>query len=74
MGMAQGIKHGCITTVHNVTNTQTLVDACNSKKSDLRRARAGLMSLAPTSTGKEQRGSNALELHKYDSNGKTCNG
>uniref|UniRef100_A0A7S0R109 Glyceraldehyde-3-phosphate dehydrogenase n=1 Tax=Pyramimonas obovata TaxID=1411642 RepID=A0A7S0R109_9CHLO len=46
-----GIKHGCITTVHNVTNTQTLVDACNSKKSDLRRARAGLMSLAPTSTG-----------------------
>ena len=34
-----GIVHGCITTVHNVTNTQTIVDAPNSKKSDLRRAR-----------------------------------
>jgi glyceraldehyde 3-phosphate dehydrogenase len=34
-----GIKHGCITTIHNVTNTQTIVDAPNTKKSDLRRAR-----------------------------------
>jgi glyceraldehyde 3-phosphate dehydrogenase len=34
-----GIKHGCITTIHNLTNTQTLLDAPNSKKSDLRRAR-----------------------------------
>jgi glyceraldehyde 3-phosphate dehydrogenase len=34
-----GIVHGCITTVHNITNTQTLVDAPNKKKSDLRRAR-----------------------------------
>lgn len=34
-----GIKHGCITTIHNLTNTQTIVDAPNTKKSDLRRAR-----------------------------------
>jgi len=46
-----GIVHGCITTVHNITNTQTVVDAPNNKKSDLRRARSGLVNLAPTSTG-----------------------
>lgn len=46
-----GIVHGCITTVHNITNTQTVVDAPNTKKSDLRRARSGLVNLAPTSTG-----------------------
>ncbi|KAK9834464.1 hypothetical protein WJX74_002256 [Apatococcus lobatus] len=46
-----GIVHGCITTVHNVTNTQTIVDAPNTKKADLRRARSGLVNLAPTSTG-----------------------
>lgn len=45
------IKHGCITTVHNLTNTQTIVDAPNAKKADLRRARSGLVNLAPTSTG-----------------------
>jgi glyceraldehyde 3-phosphate dehydrogenase len=46
-----GIERGCITTVHNLTNTQTLMDAPNAKKSDLRRARSGLVNLAPTSTG-----------------------
>lgn len=46
-----GIKHGCITTVHDVTNTQTIVDAPNVKKTDLRRARSALVNLAPTSTG-----------------------
>ena len=46
-----GIDHGCITTVHNVTNTQMLLDAPNAKKSDLRRARSGMSNLAPTSTG-----------------------
>ena len=46
-----GIKHGCITTVHNVTGTQTLVDMPNTKKSALRRARSGMVNLAPTSTG-----------------------
>ena len=46
-----GIKRGSITTIHNVTNTQTIVDAPNSKKSDLRRARSGMTNLAPTSTG-----------------------
>jgi glyceraldehyde-3-phosphate dehydrogenase type I len=46
-----GIVHGCITTIHNVTNTQTIVDAPNTKKTDLRRARSALCNLAPTSTG-----------------------
>jgi len=46
-----GIARGCITTIHNITNTQTLLDAPNAKKSDLRRARSGLVNLAPTSTG-----------------------
>ena len=43
-----GIRHGVITTVHDVTNTQTVVDAPHK---DLRRARSSLMSLIPTSTG-----------------------
>ena len=45
-----GIKHGCITTVHDVTATQTLVDMPNHKKDDLRRARSGMLNLCPTST------------------------
>jgi glyceraldehyde 3-phosphate dehydrogenase len=45
---ALGIRHGVITTVHDVTNTQTVVDAPHK---DLRRARSSLMSLIPTSTG-----------------------
>ena len=46
-----GIVQGAITTIHCITNTQTIMDAPNAKKSDLRRARSGLMNLAPTSTG-----------------------
>jgi glyceraldehyde 3-phosphate dehydrogenase len=46
-----GINHGCITTIHDVTGTQTLVDMPNTKKSDLRRARSGMVNLCPTSTG-----------------------
>jgi glyceraldehyde 3-phosphate dehydrogenase len=46
-----GIVRGAITTIHDVTNTQTIVDATNSKKTDLRRARSGMTNLAPTSTG-----------------------
>jgi glyceraldehyde 3-phosphate dehydrogenase len=46
-----GIVHGCITTIHDVTGTQTLVDMPNTKKSDLRRARSGMCNLCPTSTG-----------------------
>jgi glyceraldehyde 3-phosphate dehydrogenase len=42
------IRHGVITTVHDVTNTQTVVDAPHK---DLRRARSALMSLIPTTTG-----------------------
>ena len=43
-----GIKHGVITTIHDVTNTQTVVDAPHK---DLRRARSCLQSLIPTTTG-----------------------
>lgn len=43
-----GIRHGVITTVHDMTNTQTIVDAPHK---DLRRARASALSLIPTSTG-----------------------
>ena len=43
-----GIRHGVITTIHDITNTQTVVDAPHK---DLRRARAGSLSLIPTSTG-----------------------
>lgn len=43
-----GIRHGSITTIHDMTNTQTLVDAPHK---DLRRARAASLSLIPTSTG-----------------------
>jgi glyceraldehyde 3-phosphate dehydrogenase len=45
---AFGIKHGSITTVHDITNTQTILDASHK---DLRRARACGMSLIPTTTG-----------------------
>lgn len=43
-----GIKHGTITTIHDVTNTQTIVDR---PAKDLRRARSALNSLIPTTTG-----------------------
>ena len=43
-----GIRHGVITTIHDMTNTQTLVDAPHK---DLRRARAASLSLIPTTTG-----------------------
>ncbi|GBG30057.1 Glyceraldehyde-3-phosphate dehydrogenase [Hondaea fermentalgiana] len=46
-----GIERGVINTVHNVTNTQSIMDAPNTKKDDPRRARAGMLNLAPTSTG-----------------------
>lgn len=43
-----GIRHGLITTIHDNTNTQTIVDAPHK---DLRRARATSLSLIPTTTG-----------------------
>jgi glyceraldehyde 3-phosphate dehydrogenase len=43
-----GIEHGVITTIHDATNTQVVVDAPHK---DLRRARAAGMSLIPTTTG-----------------------
>lgn len=45
---AIGIRHGVITTVHDVTNTQTVVDGPHK---DYRRARSALLNLVPTSTG-----------------------
>ena len=43
-----GLEHGCMTSIHNITNTQTIVDKGHS---DLRRARACGQSLIPTTTG-----------------------
>jgi glyceraldehyde 3-phosphate dehydrogenase len=43
-----GIRHGVVTTMHNATNTQVVVDAPHT---DLRRARSALNSLIPTTTG-----------------------
>ncbi len=43
-----GIKHGSMTTIHNITNTQTILDAPHK---DLRRARACGQNLIPTTTG-----------------------
>lgn len=42
------IRHGSITTIHDLTNTQSILDTPHK---DLRRARASGMSLIPTTTG-----------------------
>ncbi len=43
-----GIAHGMITTIHDVTNTQTILD---KPMKDMRRARSGMVNLIPTTTG-----------------------
>ena len=43
-----GIRHGSITTIHNLTNSQTLVDIPHN---DLRRGRSAINNLIPTTTG-----------------------
>ncbi len=43
-----GIRHGSITTIHNLTNTQSILDQPHK---DLRRARASGTNLIPTTTG-----------------------
>jgi glyceraldehyde 3-phosphate dehydrogenase len=43
-----GIVHGTMTTIHDITNTQNVIDKGHK---DLRRARASSLSLIPTSTG-----------------------
>jgi len=43
-----GIRHGVITTIHDVTNTQVVVDFAHR---DMRRARSSLVNLIPTTTG-----------------------
>ncbi len=45
---AFGIVHGSMTTIHDITNTQSILDQPHK---DLRRARACGMSLIPTTTG-----------------------
>jgi glyceraldehyde 3-phosphate dehydrogenase len=45
---AIGIRHGQITTLHNPTNTNLVVDAPHK---DLRRARSAMVNMAPTTTG-----------------------
>lgn len=43
-----GIEHGSMTTIHDITNTQSILDTPHK---DLRRARASSMNLIPTTTG-----------------------
>jgi glyceraldehyde 3-phosphate dehydrogenase len=43
-----GILHGSMTTIHDITNTQSILDTHHR---DLRRARASSMNLIPTTTG-----------------------
>ena len=43
-----GIKHGSITSIHNITNTQTLLDRPGN---NIRRSRSAFNSLIPTTTG-----------------------
>jgi glyceraldehyde 3-phosphate dehydrogenase len=45
---AVGIRHGQITTIHDPTNTNVVIDAPHN---DLRRARSAMLSLSPTTTG-----------------------
>ena len=45
---AIGIRHGQITTIHNPTNTNVVIDAPHK---DLRRARSAMPSMQPTTTG-----------------------
>jgi glyceraldehyde 3-phosphate dehydrogenase len=45
---AIGIRHGQITTIHDPTNTNVVIDAPHT---DLRRARSAMLSLSPTTTG-----------------------
>ncbi|WP_324411299.1 ArsJ-associated glyceraldehyde-3-phosphate dehydrogenase [Saliniramus sp.] len=45
---AIGIRHGQITTIHDPTNTNLVVDGVHK---DLRRARSAMLSLQPTTTG-----------------------
>ena len=58
-----GIIHGSITTIHNVTNTQTIVDRPSK---DFRRSRSALNSLIPTTTGS----ATAINLIYPELNGK----
>lgn len=43
-----GIRHGAITTIHDITNTQTIIDR---PAKDMRRVRSAMNSLIPASTG-----------------------
>ena len=48
LALSLGIRHGSITTIHDLTNTQSILDTPHK---DLRRARASGLSLIPTTTG-----------------------
>jgi glyceraldehyde 3-phosphate dehydrogenase len=60
-----GIRHGQITTIHDPTNTNLVVDAPHK---DLRRARSAMLSLAPTTTGS----ATAIALIYPELKGKLC--
>ena len=46
-----GIKHGMITTIHNLTNTQTVLDHAWPGRKEIRRTRSAGLNLIPTTTG-----------------------
>ena len=46
-----GIVHGMITTIHNLTNTQVVLDSARVGKKEIRRTRGAGMNLVPTTTG-----------------------
>ena len=46
-----GIKHGSFTTLHDITNTQCILDTAWPGKKEIRRTRGCLTNLVPTTTG-----------------------
>ena len=46
-----GIRHGMITTLHDVTNTQCVIDTAWPGGKEIRRTRGSLMNMVPTTTG-----------------------
>ena len=52
-----GIRHGVITTIHDITSTQTVVDA---RDQDLRRARASSLSLIPRAPDRRRRSRSSI--------------
>ena len=66
VNQAVGIKHRRITTLHDLTNTQVIVD---SFKPEVRRGRSGTQSLIPTTTGSSKAIGMIFQELQWKSNG-----